>query len=269
MSPQDYRPCQGSVSANGACLSFTPPPPLGNWIYSFWQLDAVPGRFAYRGIPDNCVDWIINVDIPGDSIVVAPYLSPVVFEFEGPVSYFGIRFRILGQHGLIPAPVGEWAAGGVEIPARDVIDGAIADHVSACVARQAGFDDRCRSLVQVLPRLIRAPRVDSRLARFVEHCFRNTSSRISVSDELCAGFGASARQIRRLSRLYLGLSPRGFSRVIRFQQSIRTMAAAGRRSAWVDHYYDQPHFMREFRRLSGLKPNQLFSSSVLYKTRGS
>ncbi len=264
----DYMPRQGRVSGSGTCLSSTPPPSLRDRVYRFWQLDAGHGELAYRSIPDNCVDWIINVDRPGDSVVVAPFLSPVVFEFEGPVSYFGIRFRILGQQGLIPTPVGEWAAAGVDVPARDVVAPHIVDAVSECVSGQTCFDGRCRSLIEVLLRLAPVPRIDSRVARFVDHCFQNTSSSIELSDELCAGFGASARQMRRLSRLYLGLSPRGFARVLRFQQSIRALNAAGRRAAWVDHYYDQAHFIHEFRRLSGLTPNELVGSSVLYNTRG-
>jgi AraC-like DNA-binding protein len=264
----DYKPRQGRVWGNGTCLSFTPPPPLRNRVDSFWQLDAGHGRFAYRSIPDNCVDWIINVDRPQDSVIVAPFPSSVVFEFEGPVSYFGIRFRILGQQGLISAPVGEWAVPGADVPARDVVASHIAGAVSDCVNGQTCFDARCRSLVEVFPRVAPVPRIDPRVARFVEHCFQHSSSRIRLSDEQCAGFGASARQIRRLSRLFLGLSPRGFARVLRFQQSIRTLTAAGRRAAWVDHYYDQAHFIREFRRLSGLTPKQLVDSSVLYNTRG-
>lgn len=34
--------------------------------------------------------------------------EPFVFELSGPVTYFGIRFRIPGQQSLMATPLGDW-----------------------------------------------------------------------------------------------------------------------------------------------------------------
>ena len=96
----DFNPIQGRVFKNDAYQSLFPSSPLSFWVQSFWQLNVPHGSFSYRSIPDNSVDWIINTNCFEDSFLVPPFLSPVVFKLTGPVSYFGIRFRLMGHQGL-------------------------------------------------------------------------------------------------------------------------------------------------------------------------
>ncbi len=70
--------------------------------------------------------------------------------------------------------------------------------------------------------------------------------------------GVSARQLGRLFARHLGVAPKVAARVLRFQSALRTLmrdpgcslaevaAAAG--------YFDQAHFIRDFRRFTGGVP---------------
>ena len=119
----DYNPLQGHVAYDDAYRIHAPSPPLNRWIQCYWQLDVPIGTFSYHSVPDNSVDWIINLDAPEDNFLVPPFLSPVTFELTGPAAYFGIRFRLLGQQGLIPTPVGEWGVTGDAVNAAEVLPG--------------------------------------------------------------------------------------------------------------------------------------------------
>lgn len=260
----DYEPCQGRVAQDDAYLMFTPPPPLSLWVQSFWQLNVADGEHCYRSVPDNSVDWIINIDCPEDNFLVTPFLSSIVFDLPGPVSYFGVRFRLLGQQGLTPVPLGEWGAPGDSVAASEVLPGGLADAAAGNLGGRHEFAARCQCLATLLLGVVCEPRVDSRLVRFIHYCRRNIASRIDLSDQQCGEFGVSARQLRRLSRLYLGLSPRGFARVLRFQSALGGMVDGVYNSAFPEHYYDQPHFVREFKRLSGVAPREFMNLSVLY-----
>jgi transcriptional regulator GlxA family with amidase domain len=79
-------------------------------------------------------------------------------------------------------------------------------------------------------------------------------------DDLAFQAGFSARQLRRLFLEQVGLSPKHFCRVIRFQRSLSRLPGRGR-ADWAQvavdcGYYDQAHFINEFRQFSGYTPGE-------------
>jgi transcriptional regulator GlxA family with amidase domain len=79
-------------------------------------------------------------------------------------------------------------------------------------------------------------------------------------DDLAFQAGLSARQLRRLFLDQIGLSPKHFCRVIRFRNSLSRLRQAGR-ADWAQvaidsGYYDQAHFINEFRGFSGYTPGE-------------
>ncbi len=77
-------------------------------------------------------------------------------------------------------------------------------------------------------------------------------------DELCAGAGLSVRQVDRLFREHLGVPPKTFARIARFQNAItRLKGDPGCTLAEVAAqcgYYDQSHLVHDFRRFAGAAP---------------
>jgi len=259
----NYNPVQGYIADEGAYKTLRPSSPLNRWVQSYWQLNVSEGRFSYHSVPDNCVDWIINQDCFEDNFVIPPFVSSALFRFDGPVSFFGIRFRVLGHGGLISSPIGEWGlVSGVK--AEDVMPFEFVCAVFESIAKARRFDERCNNLSETLLSIVKCPEVDSRLARFIGYCYKNISSNIDLSDKQCAEFGVSSRQLRRLTQQFLGLPPKDFAKVLRFQQTLKAMNTARHSAVCLDHYYDQPHCIREFKRFSGLTPSQFKRLSVLY-----
>jgi AraC-like DNA-binding protein len=74
--------------------------------------------------------------------------------------------------------------------------------------------------------------------------------------------GYSQRQFVRLFSQSVGLTPRLYLRVQRFQQALRLMHSRAPQPASLADvasgagYSDQPHFNRDFREFSGLTPQQ-------------
>ena len=82
-------------------------------------------------------------------------------------------------------------------------------------------------------------------------------------DDLAFQAGLSARQLRRLFLEQLGLSPKHFCRVIRFRNSLSRVPQVGR-GEWAQialdcGYYDQAHFINEFREFSGYTPGEFIA----------
>ncbi len=260
---------QGKVSQQQNYLTWVPKPPLNRWINCFWQLTVPPGGQYYRSMPDNCVDCIFNLSNSDDAHIVSPFLESMVFKLTGPVVYFGIRFRILGHGGIVTEPVGEWGQSQSTVKVQDILKPSTTYRLIDGIHAPQNFEQRCRMLSEVLLSSIKMPTLDTRVLKFIRYCHLNPYSNTNLSDKQCSEFGLSARQLRRLSQLYLGLSPKEFSRVIRFQYLLKAINQSSGAHPWAEFFYDQAHFIREFKSLSGVTPTDFLKMSVLYNSEQS
>ena len=79
-------------------------------------------------------------------------------------------------------------------------------------------------------------------------------------DDLAATAGVSARHLERQLAVHVGLSPKRFLRVLRFQQVIAALREpATTASTWADvaaqhGFYDQAHFINDFKHFTGETP---------------
>jgi len=74
--------------------------------------------------------------------------------------------------------------------------------------------------------------------------------------------GISPRQLRRLFEFYIGDTPKVFSKVVRFQNILRakpsTQSLRNNKLFFDVGYYDQAHFIKEFRNFYGVTPSKAF-----------
>lgn len=73
---------------------------------------------------------------------------------------------------------------------------------------------------------------------------------------------SSARNFERRFKEFAGLSPKLFSRIVRFQSTVKEYGKPGRSLTEIAldfGYYDQSHFIREFKEFSGYNPKIFFS----------
>lgn len=262
----DYQPSQGRVTQQDAYLRQLATAPLNHWLQEFWQLNVPNGRYCYHSLPDNCVDLIINLTQPEDIIIVTPFTSSILFELSGAVSYFGIRFRPLGLQGLIDTPIGEFDSIDNLIEPTLALPEALL--MSACEAAilPMTFDQRCQYFSQILLTHLRPCDIDKRLVRYIHYCHQHLGSCLDLSDKQCQEFGLSARQLRRLTSQYLALSPRAFAKIVKFQHCLKQLNHCKPAAKLDLPYYDQPHYIREFKKITGVTPNKFRQLSVLYNT---
>lgn len=82
-------------------------------------------------------------------------------------------------------------------------------------------------------------------------------------DELAADACLSRKQHERVFKKMVGLSPKQFLKVVRFQYTLLAHQQYGNESltelAYRCGYYDQSHMISDFRELSGITPGQYFN----------
>jgi AraC-like DNA-binding protein len=89
---------------------------------------------------------------------------------------------------------------------------------------------------------------------------RLTSATVNA---VAVDLGVSERHLRRLFRDAVGLSPKAFAKLARFQRALRA-AREDNRASWASiaaapGYYDQAHLIADFRGISGATPRALLS----------
>lgn len=78
---------------------------------------------------------------------------------------------------------------------------------------------------------------------------------------LAAETGLSQKQFDRRFKAYTGFNPKLYSRIHRFESALwhRRQYATLTDLAYAHGYYDQAHFIHDFKSFSGFNPNQFFS----------
>lgn len=85
--------------------------------------------------------------------------------------------------------------------------------------------------------------------------------------ELCQRTSTKERQLERLFKKYVGLSPKFYMRVIRFSyvfKMVNEKKLSGAKLGLEAGFYDQPHFIRNFKAFTGEDPSAyLFDQPTL------
>ena len=212
-----------------------PPPQWRHAVACLWEQRVFADR-TQRVVPDGYADLIFNTDDTVDVIGVSDEVGlPVLV---AGTRLFGIR--------LHPQAVGAaFATNASEllneaVPAEDVFGAKRARHL---------VDQRS------LDGWLCAIEPDDRAARAV-HLLK-TRSVADTADAL----NVTSRQLQRSLLAEVGLAPKTFQRIARFQRFLHAAdgGVALGRAAVEAGYADQAHLTREVGRLSGLTPSRLIA----------
>lgn len=245
-----------------------PDPKLARFVEHYWFVTSDDGPVDLRVdvFVDARADLIFNFDAPylrrvigGEATEIATTnldaqrLAPIRIEQRGHVRTTGVRFRL---GGLAPFAI---------VPLQALTDRTV--HVSEALGDAAAslevtlrettdLDAQARLLDGFfLDALARAPD----LAGFARAVDVAVETRGGASVEAMAEVaGVSPRHLERLFARHLGITPKALARVQRFQAALgalmRTPEGTLADVAASAGYFDQAHFIRDFRRMTGGVP---------------
>ncbi|SIN96740.1 AraC family transcriptional regulator [Chitinophaga niabensis] len=223
---------------------------LQDYIYCYWQLKTrypLTSPFHYRVIADGCMDVYFELEEPDKSYVMGFTNSFVEFELAKTFNYVGVRFF----PSMFPQLYKISAAGlSNRAECLENVLPAVAKFLADSFSADLSPENLKALLDEHFLRHVSNIRIDadSRLYESIERILQNGGT-MSVEKELPQGI--SVRQLRRLFEFYIGDTPKEFSRVVRFQKTLQApedYLNAG--------YYDQAHFIKEFKHLYGLTPGK-------------
>lgn len=248
-----------------------PRAPLSDFIEVLWYRSGSPAAHELeRLLPTGTLELVIDLsDAPlrcydPESLelrksIRGPLLSGVRASYaviDAPSSHeiIGVQFHPGGGHALLGLPVDE--VQGLDLPLR-ALWGAAADELYDRLLNEKSPDCRLAILEAALLARLQA---NARLHPVIRHALARLDQPevpLEISD-LAAEAGWSDRYFIRKFSAQVGITPKAFARVRRFQSALRRMQRE-RHADWVEialasGYYDQAHFIRDFKAFSGTTP---------------
>lgn len=223
--------------------------PAISHFYSFEAREDMQETFA---IPDGCIDVLFDCDAntPTAEVFGTP-MSALDIELESQHRYFGVRFA----SGVIPDCLKVSAEELIEhhFSLLDVVPHA--HQLFDAVVGQSDFEAQVSSFRAFFD--AQPSRPLSPVTRAVVSVIFEQKGNIRV-DELAEEIGYSTRTIQRQFRADMGMSPKAFGRIIRCQSAVYCINHSDQvvfsDMAYDLGFSDQPHFLREFKKLVSTTP---------------
>lgn len=261
---QLYQPVQPTVKQTAAQVSYVellPDPALQNYIYCYWQLHTsspLQETFHYRVVADGCMDIFFELHQPQESFVMGFSSAYTAFPLSPTFHYIGIRFFPAAFPLLFNIAAAE-LTNRFETLSVVLPDTArfIASHFHPALTTA---EIKHQLDQHFLPILLQKTLQQDRRFFNALHTILEQQGIVNIEKELATGI--SNRQLRRLFEHYIGDSAKTFSKVVRFQHILHSNPSPAylrKHKIFFDAgYYDQAHFIKEFKTLFGLTPTQAF-----------
>lgn len=266
--------------------TFEPGKDLNTLVKCYWTLDNPKEVNPLRQtiVPDGCIEMIFhygdlykqyiengNNILQPKCFVIGQLTEPLQIEPTGETGIFSVRFYPEGFLPFATIPIKKMENKAVSLEdlfGRDGIE------IEQQILNTNSTSDRIDHIEAfLLSRLATVESIDNIIKSTIETIL-TAHGQLSV-DELSKQSNINRRQLERKFSSAIGLSPKQLSKTIRLQTTLKMLINKKFTSltalAYEGEYYDQAHFIKDFREFTGLTPkefygNNLKMSSLFYGT---
>lgn len=243
-------------------------PELKQLIKYFWVMQGDEQTVVnHKLLPVNSIDVIISLSSPityitsdGSKIMMRKnhlvglrdaYLT---IHQKGPIDVIGISFFSEGLYPFVKIPVSELKNKAVELEALTYDFTSRIEEKIKC-AKSA--HEKIQLIEEELLRHLNMELAPERKVYELIQAFYRSLGCYNIG-AFCDNQGISTRRLERYFEKYVGMSPRTFQRVSRFQYALNKMIYERTEDltalSYASHYYDQNHFIKDFKAFTACTP---------------
>jgi len=249
---------------------YVPAKPLSDFIEFFWYANHKPPKIKERILPGGTVEFVIrlskdrtNVFQSKDlskarscsgSVITGPQSEFFVLDKSEQDELLGVHFKPGGAFPFFGTPVDKLLNDHVSL---DSVWGHAAESMRSELLEASTVNVKFQILERrLLERALKSFPRHQAVAFAMKELSRGPASKSlsAIADEI----NLSTKRLAQLFNREIGMTPKLFTRVQRFQEALKTI---GNRNSvdWLNlalesGYYDQAHFNHDFLEFSGINP---------------
>ena len=251
-------------------LTYAPGPPISEFVDYFWLFDGGQTPRKERIVPSGTSELVINLrddeirihkgeqskqhQCLSGAVVSGTYSRIFVIDAMQHESMLGVHFKPGGAFPFLGALASE-----LTDAHADLADlwGRSAGELRERLCDVCTHRERFQIMEEVLTNRLRRSRKGHLGVAIALNGFGPYGTRASVRD-VARDVGICQRRFSKVFAAQVGLTPKVFCRILRFQQ-VRTLADQIKKPDWAQiattcGYFDQPHLINDFQEFSGFSP---------------
>lgn len=257
--------------------TFEPQPDWAPFINCYWTLEAEkqdnPER--QRIVPDGCMEMIFHHGdkykqyTDGDAYIVQPscfvfgqITKPLYIEPTGKTGIFAVRFQAEGFMPFATMPLNA-------MENRAVPLGELFGQEGLSLQKKILSAPTTEKRIAIIEGFLLASLIDAKqLDRTIKESVRlvmEVKGQLSI-DELSESVNISKRQLERKFSAIIGVSPKQLAKIVRLQATLKMLLKDDFKNfttiAHENNYYDQAHFIKEFKEFTGVSPKEFYSDNL-------
>lgn len=252
-----YTPIQPTAgkTENVVYKELFPDTRLQDLVYCYWQLKTtqkLTETYNYNVVADGCMDVFFELNNPESCFVMGFSKTNTQFPLDNTFNYIGIRF-------LPTAFTRLFKIRAIEMSNRFESLHGVVPELSTFISHNVKDIHSHEQIAAILDSFFfnhlvnNSTDADSRFFNAFSLILKHNGL-INIERDL--NTGVSQRQLRRMFEHYTGANAKTFSKVVRFQNLLKLQSAQDSKDKlfYDAGYYDQAHFIKEFKKLYGSTP---------------
>lgn len=267
--------------------TFQPHSDLESLVKCYWTLEVPAKKDAQRQriLPDGCIEliFILGDDVKritsGDEFIIQPramalgqITEPFFVEPTGYVNSFAVRFYPYGFANFVSTPIKNLT--NKETPIELLFGERPSKELEQKIIQATDTKKRIEIIENfLLSKLTDRVTIDSIVKTTLDTIFL-TGGSTAINAIFKDGL-SKRRQLERKFLKLIGISPKQLGKVIRLQTALKMLLKqqpdSFTRIAYESEYYDQAHFIKDFKEFTGTTPKEFLEademalSSLFYK----
>jgi AraC-like DNA-binding protein len=257
--------------------TYAPCQELEMLLKCFWRLET-PGTSRVekqRIVPDGCMEMIFHYgdlfkQYTGDGhffiqprcFVFGQITSPLDIEPTGITGIFAARFHPDGFQAFTTIALKEMENKAVPLQELFGVDGL---ELEDGILTASTTEERIILAERFLLKRLGTSQIIDQVAKSSVEMLLKLNGQVSVN-ELSEKLQINRRQLERRFSLVIGLSPKQLSKIIRLQSTLKMLEKEEFTSltslAYDNGYYDQTHFINDFKEFTGVTPKQFYAGNL-------